>query len=84
VYRTLDVLEELGYLSHAHGADGREEYHVLPLRDHGHMYCVRCGKSWELNAEEVQPLAARLKRSHGFELTLSHLSVAGLCAECAD
>src|SRR6185369_17796781 len=25
VYRTLDVLEELGYLSHHHGIDGREE-----------------------------------------------------------
>ena len=30
VYRTLDVLEELGVVSHSHGADGREEFHVLP------------------------------------------------------
>ena len=30
VYRTLDVLEELGIVRHGHGADGREEYHVLP------------------------------------------------------
>ena len=30
VYRTLDVLEDLGYVSHHHGIDGREEYHVLP------------------------------------------------------
>ncbi|HEY2289651.1 MAG TPA: transcriptional repressor, partial [Thermoanaerobaculia bacterium] len=31
VYRTLDVLEDLGYVSHHHGIDGREEFHVLPI-----------------------------------------------------
>src|SRR5262245_19760039 len=30
VYRTLDVLEELGVISHSHGVDGHEEFHVLP------------------------------------------------------
>ena len=39
VYRTLDVLEGLGYLSHHHGMDGREEFHVLPTADHGHLHC---------------------------------------------
>ena len=33
VYRTLDVLEELGLLRHSHGADGREEFHVQPVAD---------------------------------------------------
>ena len=32
VYRTLDVLEELGYIRHSHSAAGREEFHVLPGR----------------------------------------------------
>ena len=32
VYRTLDVLEELGIIRHSHGADGREEFHVQPDR----------------------------------------------------
>ena len=32
VYRTLDVLEALGYVSHSHSAAGREEFHVLPGR----------------------------------------------------
>ncbi len=41
VYRTLDVLEELGIVRHGHGPDGREEYHVLPGEElgivrHGH------------------------------------------------
>src|SRR6186713_2914764 len=36
VYRTLDVLEGLGLVSHSHGLDGREECHVLPVAIHGH------------------------------------------------
>jgi len=32
VYRTLDVLEDLGVIRHSHGADGREEFHVLRPR----------------------------------------------------
>src|SRR6185295_4737991 len=36
VYRTLDVLEELGFIRHAHGPNGREEFHVLPNATHGH------------------------------------------------
>jgi Fur family ferric uptake transcriptional regulator len=43
VYRTLDVLEELGLVQHGHGADGREEFHVGPEGLHGHLHCSTCG-----------------------------------------
>jgi len=52
VYRTLDVLEDLGYVRHHHGVDGREEFHVLPSEDHGHFHCQVCGTSWEISPEE--------------------------------
>jgi Fur family ferric uptake transcriptional regulator len=82
VYRTLDVLEELGIVRHAHAADGREEYHVLPRTEHGHLHCRRCGQSWEIEADEAAVLVRRLRQRRGFEIDLSHLSVAGLCAAC--
>ena len=50
VYRTLDVLEELGMMRHSHGADGREEFHVQPAVEHGHLYCRRCGGAWEFES----------------------------------
>jgi Fur family ferric uptake transcriptional regulator len=83
VYRTLDVLEEIGLVQHAHAADGREEFHVQPLAEHGHLFCRGCGKSWEIDSAEAAPLASRLARQRGFVVDLSHLSVSGLCAECA-
>jgi Fur family transcriptional regulator, ferric uptake regulator len=83
VYRTLDVLEEIGLVRHAHGADGREEYHVRPETDHGHLHCTGCGRSWNIEANEAGALVASLRDRRGFVVELSHLSVAGLCAECA-
>jgi Fur family ferric uptake transcriptional regulator len=83
VYRTLDVLEELGLVRHAHGVDGREEYHVRPENDHGHLHCVRCGQTWDIGAEEADSLVASLAGSRGFSVDLSHLSVSGRCAQCS-
>ena len=84
VYRTLDVLEELGVLSHSHGADGREEFHVLPDSEHGHLHCRRCGAQWELMADDPAVVAAveAFDTQRGFAVDVSHLAMIGLCAAC--
>jgi Fur family transcriptional regulator, ferric uptake regulator len=82
VYRTLDVLEELGLVRHGHGADGREEFHVLPAVEHGHLYCSSCGGSWEIGADEAATLVGSLAASRGFEVDLSHVTIVGRCAAC--
>lgn len=83
VYRTLDVLEELGLIRHAHGMDGREEYHVLPDAEHGHLHCEGCGASWDLTADDAAGLVASLRERLGFEADLGHLTVVGRCRGCA-
>jgi Fur family transcriptional regulator, ferric uptake regulator len=82
VYRTLDVLEELGLVRHSHGRDGREEYHVGPWSDHAHLVCASCGAREELRRDEVQPLADEMLLRHGFDVDLAHLTVEGRCAAC--
>lgn len=84
VYRTLDVLEDLGIVQHAHGADGREEFHVLPAADHGHLHCNGCHQSWEISGDEAAALGAVLRERRGFEMDLTHLSASGHCRDCAD
>ena len=84
VYRTLDVLEELGLVSHSHSADGREEFHVLPHAEHGHLHCIACGETWEIGAEEAASLVAAVSAERRFRVDLSHLSIAGRCAACAE
>lgn len=83
VYRTLDVLEELGLVRHAHGADGREEYHVLPETIHGHLHCADCGTQWEITADDAGSLLSDLRTRRGFEVDISHLTVVGRCRDCS-
>lgn len=83
VYRTLDVLEELGLVRHGHAADGREEYHVLPAREHGHLHCSACGATWELGEARAASVAAALRREDGFEVDIGHVTLVGRCGDCA-
>ena len=83
VYRTLDVLEEIGLVRHGHGADGREEYHVGPDSEHGHMHCAACGASWEIPAAAADRIAAALAEVNGFQTDISHVTVVGRCRACA-
>lgn len=82
VYRTLDVLEELGLVRHGHGADGREEFHVRPQAEHGHLYCSGCGGSWEIGDARAGEIVKAFRRERGFAVDLSHVTVVGLCADC--
>jgi Fur family transcriptional regulator, ferric uptake regulator len=84
VYRTLDVLEELGYVRHSHGAEGREEYHVLPSVEHAHLRCLACGGSWEIERDEARELVDRLGSTRGFEVHLSHVMIGGYCHGCGE
>ena len=82
VYRTLDVLEQLGLVRHGHGADGREEFHVLPQVEHGHLHCSDCGETWEVRSDEAAALVGPLEASRGFAVDLSHVTIVGRCADC--
>lgn len=83
VYRTLRVLEDVGLVRHAHGVDGREEFHVRPADEHGHLHCDMCGSSWEIGADEAAATIEAFRRARGFEVDLSHLTVVGRCAACS-
>lgn len=82
VYRTLEVLEELGLLRHGHAADGRQEYHVRPVAEHGHAYCEECGRRWELRRRDLRAFIARLEGETGLRVAVSHVTVVGRCPQC--
>jgi Fur family ferric uptake transcriptional regulator len=84
VYRTLDMLEDLGLVRHGHGPDGREEYHILPDQIHGHLYCVACGTTWEICPQTGAAIVEALATQLGFAVDLSHVTICGRCAACHD
>lgn len=82
VYRTLAVLEELGLVWHGHGPDGREEFHVRPEAEHGHLHCRDCGTTIEIGAADGDAIVAALEARTGFAADLSHVTIVGRCAAC--
>ena len=82
VYRTLDLLEELGVLSHAHLESGAE-YHRRSESRHVHLTCSSCGAEASLSLAEADELQSLIGRHRGFRADLTHFAISGLCARCA-
>jgi len=83
VYRTLDLLEELGVVSHAH-LEGGAEYHRRSESQHVHLACSRCGAQESLSLSEARSLQRLIEKNHGFEPDLTHFAISGLCARCQE
>jgi len=82
VYRTLEVLEELGLVRHAHLSDRAPTYHSVRDHEHFHLVCRNCHKVQSVDPDVLQPLVTRLRDDHGFEPDVGHLTVHGTCHDC--
>jgi Fur family ferric uptake transcriptional regulator len=84
VYRTLDLLESLGLVTHTHLAHGAPTYHAAGAPEHAHVVCRGCEGVTEVSAATVADLVEALSAELGFETEVSHLTVFGTCADCRD
>jgi Fur family transcriptional regulator, ferric uptake regulator len=82
VYRTLELLEQLGLVIHTHLGHGAPTYHLAEQADHVHLVCRECGKVTEVPPETVRDLVSALDRQEGFETDVGHLTVFGRCGTC--
>jgi len=84
IYRTLEVLEELGLVRHAHLSDRAPTYHSVTDHEHFHLVCRNCHRVLSVDPDVVAPLAARLREEQGFVIDVGHLAIFGECVECED
>jgi Fur family ferric uptake transcriptional regulator len=82
VYRTLELLEQLGLVSHTHLGHGAPSYHLTAEAEHVHLVCQLCEQVTEVDKAAVWPLVAALEQSQGFQTDVGHLTVFGRCAAC--
>lgn len=82
VYRTLELLEELDLVRHAHITDRAPTYHSAASPAHVHLVCRECGKVTEVTPDVVEPMTGTLKDIYGFTTDIGHLTVFGTCADC--
>jgi Fur family ferric uptake transcriptional regulator len=84
IYRTLEVLEELGLVRHAHLSDRAPTYHSVTDHVHFHLVCRNCHRVLSVDPDVVAPFAARLREEQGFLIDVGHLAIFGECVECED
>ncbi|WP_329186474.1 Fur family transcriptional regulator [Actinacidiphila glaucinigra] len=82
VYRTLELLEELGLVSHAHLGHGAPTYHLADRHHHMHLVCRDCESVIEADVSVAEPLTAQLRETYGFETDMKHFAIFGRCADC--
>lgn len=82
VYRTLELLEELGLVQHTHMGHGAPTYSVIGDDDHVHLVCRQCGGVEEASRELVGDVVTRLADAKGFRVDIGHFALFGLCRSC--
>jgi Fur family ferric uptake transcriptional regulator len=82
VYRTLELLEELGLVTHAHLSHGAPTYHTLGDEQHAHLVCRACGGVEEISPGLLEPFARQLAGERGFVIDVAHVALFGLCVRC--
>jgi Fur family ferric uptake transcriptional regulator len=82
VYRTLEVLEELGLVRHAHLSDRAPTYHSVRDHEHFHLVCRNCHQVISVDPDVLDPLLERLREEFAFEADVGHLTVFGRCTDC--
>ena len=82
IYRTLELLTELGLASETNLGVGRFYYHPLGKSHHHHLVCRKCAKVEDIDVSVFQRLQDNLRESYGFDAEFEHVAVFGTCAGC--
>lgn len=82
VYRTLELLKELGLVNEIALRDGCTRFHPAEKGRHHHLVCQKCGTIIDLPESELAPLEDILSEKHQFKADLKHTAVFGFCAKC--
>jgi len=82
IYRTLEVLEQVGLVTHAHIGHGAPTYHSVDDEAHIHLVCDVCQNVTSIPANSAEVFVQLLREQVGFETDVAHVSVHGQCATC--
>ena len=91
VYRTLELLTQMGILKKYDFGEGRSRYELSSEDEsdhHHHLVCTKCGKIVDYSefmiqeVEFIKQLEAELSRRHNFSIDSHQIYFYGLCPEC--
>jgi len=83
IYRTLDILTQLGLICEVH-AEGSCHSYLLrrPAEHHHHLICSNCGRVVDFTDCDLSELEHKLSQKTGFDIGGHLLEFSGRCPDC--
>jgi Fur family ferric uptake transcriptional regulator len=82
VYRTLDLLAEMGFARRIHTEDGCHGYAAASHGHRHHLVCRQCGATVEFDGCDLSAFLARVGQETGYRIDDHLLELVGVCAAC--
>jgi Fur family transcriptional regulator, ferric uptake regulator len=83
IYRTLEMLAELGLICETHAGGSCRSYLMRrPAEHHHHLICSDCGKVVDFTDCGLGELESRLSEKNNFKISGHLLEFLGQCREC--
>ena len=82
VYKTIDVLKEIGEVLELELGEGYSRYDALRTAPHPHAICLDCRRVEDLDTPEVAERLLSAATATGYQPHELRLSVLGVCPRC--
>ena len=82
VFRSLDVLTELGVVERLDLPSGGHAFVACEPTHHHHVVCSSCGRSAGVADHGIERIARAIGRETGFRVETHRLELFGLCPNC--
>jgi len=82
IYRTLEILAELGLICELHAGGSCHSYTISAPGYHHHLICSGCGKVVDFTGYELSKVRKSLAKETGFRIDGHLLEFIGLCQAC--
>lgn len=82
VYRTLEVLEDLGAVERLDLPSGEHAYVGCEPAHHHHLVCSGCGRTDPIEDAGLRAVVADISRRTGYRVDEHRLELFGLCPAC--
>lgn len=87
VYRTVQLLSELGLIDKLSLDDGYVRYELAEMagaksHHHHHLLCLRCGSVFAFEEDLLDLLEERIGKTQGFQVVDHEVKLYGYCRNC--
>ena len=82
VYKTVNLLKELGEILEIGLADGRNRYDGNKPYPHPHLICTRCNRIIDPEVSLLDQLTAEVAKTTGYRITSHQVELFGVCPAC--